>query len=771
MSITINILMPKKLTLLVSIALSGSGAALAQSASDPGQGITLNQVVISANRAEQLADDLTLSMDVVNARDIESRQIGDIRDVAKDLPNVSVKRAPARFSVTGRGNPTGSDSNAGFNIRGLGGNRVLMLEDSVRLPRSYNNGVNAFGRDAVDIGLLKRIEIIHGPTSALYGSDGLAGLVNFITLEPLDYLRSDSGSSPRVSGGKAWLSYSGDDHGLAAGGTLARRAGERAEWSLTATTRSADGLSNMGSHDTADVDRTTPNPQSHHARALLGKVVLHPDSTQKHVLTLEHVEKSNAIDLLSSRAKLPYTGTAAQQAALVMAETSSTGSSRSRLTWNARYTLNSALADNLQTVLSWQEFASQQDGQTWRYDRGVRARQVSYDERTWQAHLQAGKTVQMSEQWSQLIRYGLDLTQTDISSLASGSDPAPLASYSPKRFFPDTRDTARAIYVQSELMHDDWSITPGVRFDQFAVDVLSQSGYYPNLSPTPGKSIAGSALSPKLGVLYRLTPQWSVYGNYATGFRAPEGQQVNSALEAFNVKLLPNPDLLPEQSRNFELGIRTRMALLSLDMAIFSGKYSHLIQEKKDFGTADGQAASVTNPTLFQTVNIDQASISGFELRGHVAWGVVAGGQLSTPFSYGMTHGSNDVNGLPLSSIEPAKLLLGLKYQTTAWDVGLTIYHHAEKKASDLESLYIPKSTTQRQFVIPAVTTLDLQGQWRLRKDVRLNFGITNLTDQAYWNWSDVQGLAANPPAPLQPVVDAYTKPGRHLNLALVVDF
>ncbi|MBV5333834.1 TonB-dependent receptor plug domain-containing protein, partial [bacterium] len=88
----------------------------------------------------------------------------------------------ARFSVTGRGNATGADGNAGFTIRGQGGNRVIMLVDGVRLPRSYLNGSNAFGRDTVSLALLKQVEIIRGPSSALYGSDGLAGLVNFITL-------------------------------------------------------------------------------------------------------------------------------------------------------------------------------------------------------------------------------------------------------------------------------------------------------------------------------------------------------------------------------------------------------------------------------------------------------------------------------------------------------------------------------------------------------------------------------------------------------------
>jgi len=768
------------------IALSfGASITVHAQATESAQAGTLKEVVVSGTRNEQVTDDLPLSIDVISAKEIEEGQIGDIRDVAKNLPNVSVKRAPARFSVTGKGNAVGADSNAGFNIRGQGGNRVVMLIDGVRLPRSYINGSNAFGRDSIDIGLLKRIEIVRGPTSVLYGSDGLAGLVNFITLEPADFLTQTNGV-PKISGGKTWLSYSGDDDGVSVGATVARRAGDNAEWSITANTHRANGLSNMGTNDSANVDRTTPNPQTITGDSLLGKLVLRPSAGQRHVLTLEHVTTNSDADLLSSRVKSPAaitstfsSMTSSQKtvatAAAVTGETSSKIMNRNRLTWDARYPVNAPLADNLQTILSFQDGTTQDNGQTALKttfgNDGVRVRQTSYQERTWQANLQADKVVHMSQQWSQKITYGLDYASTDISSFADGRDPAPLDAFKPRKYFPDTRDTSQAIYVQSELMGGNWNITPGVRLDQFSLDVLSQAGYYPGIAAAAGKSMSGSAVSPKLGVLYRATPQWTVYGNYASGFRAPEGQQVNSALEVSTAKLLPNPDLKPEESRNFEIGLRTRLDRLMLDLAVFAGKYTNLIVEKKDLGTINGLAASTSNPTLFQTVNIDKATISGFEIKGNMAWGQVAGGQLSSPFSYGETRGSNDTTGQPLNYIEPAKLTAGLKYETTGWDVRLDVNHHAEKTVSKLDSVFIPKSTTQLQFTIPAVTTLDFNSQWRLRKDIRLNFGISNLTNQKYWNWSDVQGLASNPTPPLLSMVDAYTQPGRHFNLSLVAEF
>ncbi|MCB8747030.1 TonB-dependent hemoglobin/transferrin/lactoferrin family receptor [Rhodoferax sp. U2-2l] len=745
----------------------------------------LKEVVVSASRSVQAIADLTVSMAVVGPDTLEAQQINDIRDVAKTLPNISVKRAPARFTVTGRGNPTGADGNAGFSIRGLGGNRVLMLVDGVRVPRSYINGSNAFGRDTVALGLVKQVELIRGPSSALYGSDGLAGLVNFITLAPADYLVTADGQA-KDSGGKAWASYGGDDEGLTLGATLARRAGDRAEWSLTAVTERAHALDNWGSVDAPDTRRTTPNPQTSTGQSLLAKLVLRPVAGQTHTFSAEHVRKSSDVELLSSRAQTPTplplnyksqstTDKATALAASIVGESSDYTLARSRLTWDASYRLNTAVADRLTTVLSWQDSAALSDGQTrlqtlWPND-GRRLRRTSYDERSLQANVQAEKVWHLSADWGHKLTYGLDVAQTDVSSYADGSDPSPLPVFTPKKYFPDTRDTAQAIYLQSEWLSERWSITPGVRFDRFSIDVRSQDGYFPPAA-APGSSLSGSAVSPKLGVLWRATPQWSLYGNYATGFRAPEGQQVNSTLEASTAKLLANPDLKPEKSRTLEFGVKGRWDRLALDMALFTSRFDDLIQEKKNLGTANGLTASSANPTLFQTVNIDQASISGFEIQGQYHWGQVAGGQLCTPFSYGRARGTNDVTGLPLNSIDPATLSLGLSYRQPAWDVQLTLNHSEGKHVDDLDSPYVAANTTPRppnpQFLPAATTTLDLHTQWRPRRGVRLNFAVINLTDRRYWAWSDVQGVASNA-TPL--LVDAYTQPGRHVNLSLVMDF
>ena len=722
------------------LAVQAQGVPVAAQAPQPLATLSLREVVVSGSRNEQLSDDLPMSLDVIDAADIEEGQIRDIRDAARYLPNVSVRRAPARFGLIGGGSD-GRGGNEGFNIRGLDGNRVLLLVDGIRAPRSYAFSSYAFGRDSFSIDLLKRIEIIRGPASVLYGSDGLAGLVNFITHEPADFL-----AEGQSLGGRASTRYSGDNQGLAVSATVAGRANESLEWLLSANQSHGKALDNQGTNDAANVDRTRPNPQTDRANALLAKLVLRPTASQKHVLTLERVEKKSDYELLTARAKPPLTANSVRNGhALSTAE-------RTRLTWEARYKTGSWLADNVQTLLGYQDADSRQYTYEDRNTSPDRVRDMTYGERSWQAGIQADKTFRLSPAWAQKITYGMDYARADIVNLQTGQVPAVGETFPLKRF-PDTTESSAALYLQDEFISERWSVTPGVRLDRFKLDAR-QAGFLGSAA-----SLSGSAVSPKLGVLWRATPEWSVFGNYASGFKAPNASQLNGFFENVTqfYKTISNPSLTPEKSRNLELGLRGRLDRLSLDAAAFTGRFNKLIEDN----VIVGGAGMVGNPTVFQSINIGNATISGFEVKGAMDWGRVAGGQLSTPFSYGQTRGTDRDTGRRLNSIDPATLHVGVKYETPAWAVRLDASRHSAKKAGDV---FVAAPATQ--FTVPAATTLDLGGQWRISKKLRLNAGIANLTDRKYWNWSDVRGLSAT-----SQVADAYTQPGRHLNVSLVADF
>src|SRR5450830_1338107 len=130
------------------------------------------------------------TVSVITSEELEQENAKDIKDALRYEPGVEVRRSVYRVGgVTGASATMGRGGNEGISIRGLDGNRVMMLEDGVALPRSFSQGTLFAGRGAyTDTDLYQRIEILRGPASSMYGSDGLTGVVNFVTKDPQDLL-------------------------------------------------------------------------------------------------------------------------------------------------------------------------------------------------------------------------------------------------------------------------------------------------------------------------------------------------------------------------------------------------------------------------------------------------------------------------------------------------------------------------------------------------------------------------------------------------------
>ena len=741
----------RRLSLLLALAWGGVPSLHAQQvpgdAKPDGAGVQLvasgglKEVVISGSRSERALEDVPATMDVLSGDALNPASVQDIRDLVRELPNVSVSRQPTRFSATGT--PVGREGNAGFNIRGLEGNRVLLLVDGIRVPQGLTNGVlggAAFGRDYYDLGLISRVEIVRGANSALYGSDGLAGSVSMFTTEPHELIKPG-----QTLGGKVVTGYSSEDGGKRLGLTLAGVASDTVQWLGSVQVGRSSELINKGANESLNLNRTVPNPQSDSQQAFLGKVVITPGVGQKHTLTLEHVTKDSEVEAYTGRA---VTASAATSV-IDLDATSEAG--RSRLSWDARYKLGRAWADGVRTTLGVQSSETREVAREDRFTSADRVRDTSYNERMTQATIQAEKTLAMGGDWSQKLIYGADVSRANMTNLVTGVTP-PTGETFPLKRFPDTLTTTSALFVQSEMANEAWSVIPALRYDRVSIDASSDALY-----KNTAASLGASALSPKLGGIYRVSPQWSVFSNLAGGFKAPTPIQLNNFFEnnaGGFYKSISNPDLKPETSVTFELGTRGQWGPLDLEAAAFSGRYKDFIEETV---LVSGQFGNSANPAVLQSVNRSAVSLRGFEIKG--AYKLAANTALR--LAYGQTQGTVTSTGLPLNSVNPAKFVLGLDQRLGAWKVGAVLSHVAAKSASDIDY-----TTTAAQFATPAYTTLDLKASWQLRPGISLNAALNNVTDTKYWEWTNVRGVAAGAAA-----LDSYTAPGRSASIALVASF
>ena len=156
-----------------------TGPASAQAAAD-GASLATEEVVVTGTQVLRNGYSAPTPLRVVGIDDIQSNAPTNLSDYLVKLPALAGSTGPRS---SGNSVSDGNGGVAGLNIRKLGNNRTLVLFDGMRIGPSSESGASTAGE--VDINefpdaLIKRIDIVTGGASAQYGSDALAGVVNFI---------------------------------------------------------------------------------------------------------------------------------------------------------------------------------------------------------------------------------------------------------------------------------------------------------------------------------------------------------------------------------------------------------------------------------------------------------------------------------------------------------------------------------------------------------------------------------------------------------------
>lgn len=170
--------------LLAAAAFTASSIpAVAQRApNDTAASEPLQEIVVTGSRIASPNEVSTSPIQVVSSKDIQIYGRSDISDIVNLLPQ---NFNNALGQDLGNGTP-GLSTPGGLataDLRGLGPNRTLVLVDGRRLGVGDANtaiAAPAPDLDQIPVGLVERVEVVTGGASAAYGSDAVAGVVNFI---------------------------------------------------------------------------------------------------------------------------------------------------------------------------------------------------------------------------------------------------------------------------------------------------------------------------------------------------------------------------------------------------------------------------------------------------------------------------------------------------------------------------------------------------------------------------------------------------------------
>lgn len=712
-----------------------------------------SQIVVSATRTPVKLEDVPAMVTVRTDEQLADDMVSDIKDLVRFEPGVSVRQSPARFGAAL--GVTGRDGASSFNIRGLDGNRVLIQVDGVRVPDGFEFGAQAAGRgNYVDLGLVKSVEILRGPASALYGSDGLAGAVSFTTSDPADLL--DKGKN---FGGRLRASYDSADNEFTETGVLAGRSGSLSAL-VAYTRRDGNELKNQGTDYSPNSTRTAPNPQDTGSNAFLGKLVYQTGPSSRLRLTGEYSKSFVDTNVLSGVAPVPSAATSV----LGLVAHDTTERARAALDW--RYEGEGAI-DFVQLTAYWQRGENRQFTAEDRNTAADRIRLNVFENRV------IGGAADFRSDFAtggikHQLAWGADVSVTRQTGLRDGTVPTAPDVF-PTRAFPVTDFTLIGGYITDRIEFGDGRVQlyPALRFDHFSLSPQAD----PLLPAFVAAKQSGSRVSPKIGAVVKVGGGLSLFANYAHGFKAPAPSQVNQFFEnptsAFGAyRTIPNPNLKPETSKTIEGGLRFASRNLLASISGFSGRYDNFISQETVGGTG-----TVADPQIFQYVNLARVRIDGVE--GKIEWNAGSGFNAQLAVSYATGEVSRGIGRLPLASIDPLKIVAGVGYRAPSGRFGgqLIVTHSVQKPLADTVGTSDTGAATTTCggsvcYRPPSFTLLDVTAFARLTDALTLRAGLFNLLDEKYAWWSDVRGLADT-----SAVKDAYTQPGRNVSVSLSYRF
>ncbi len=725
---------------LSALMLSCAPFALTGAQAQQTQVVAANEAItVSATRRPELVSEVPATVSVITAEEIEENFVQDIKDLVRYEPGVSVRTAPARFTAAGAN--TGRDGNAGFNIRGLEGNRVLIINDGIRVPDGFSFGGQSVGRgDYFDTDTLKSVEILRGPASALYGSDGIAGAVSFVTKDPYDYIKDSRGFAVQGT-----PSYTSADNTVST--NVVGAVGE-GPWSAMVffTRRDGHEIKTMGTNYARNTDRTAPNPQDILTNAVLSKLVYQPSDAHTLRATYEYFDSEMNALVLSAIAKPPLAATSAL--GLLARDTTK----RNRYSLDYRY--EGTAGDLIESAFLagyYQNAKTRQFSDEDRNTAADRLRINTFDNAVFGFTGQA-ETSFATGFASHIVIAGFDVSFSRQEGIRDGTVP-PAGETFPTRAFPNTDFTLAGFFVQDEisLLNGDLKLYPAIRLDTYSLDPKADV----LLTGAVMASQSKSHVSPKFAAIYSVTPEIKVFGNWAEGFKAPAPGQVNNAFANIiaNYTSVPNPNLRPETSQTIEGGLRYVDDTFSLSGTAFVGQYKDFIEQVMVGGTF-----TPTDPAVFQFINQGSVLIKGLEFKGSVDLG--SGFDAIVAASY--AHGNSKNAGVrrPLDSVDPVKIVAGLGYRDAdnVWGTRINLVHSAGKEADRVN----PATCTPSCYLPGSFNIVDATAFWNINQHFTLRGGLFNVFDKKYSWWSDVRGLAAT-----STVTDAYTQPGRNYGLSL----
>jgi hemoglobin/transferrin/lactoferrin receptor protein len=686
---------------VVALLLAGPLAAQAQRNPDSSRTkAALDPVTITATRVKTDVHNVAPAVSVLDSTAISERLPNSASDLLRELPGVD---------VIGTG-----VNQARPAIRGEQGQRVLLLEDGMRLNNARRQ--QDFGElpALVDVFQIDRVEVVRGPSSVLYGTDAIGGVINLITRAP------QFGAGPSISG-RAGYQFSSNG-GL--GKAQAYVDGRQGNWAFEVggTGRVAgDYTAPAGSYGNVHLAKSTTLMDSgvrdHNVVAYLG---WRGASGNGAFAKVEQYVADNAGFGWIAPALLPG------DQPLIQIRYPHQDFQKLTAGFNSR-ALQSAFADKLDVttyvqrnsrILAQHIFAGFGPGTPPGSGVDIGTRNWT-DLGTIGARLELTKVVDKA-----ILTYGADFfrdnsANTDSSRVSVIGFGPTQTQISKVPDVPNSTLTSLGFFAQSDFrLTGRFSLILGGRLQSVSSSPEKTAGRIDTLASHTLSAAVYSA-----NALYRATDDLSLVASVGRGFRAPNlvERYFNGPTPEGSAFQVQSPALKPETSLNVEGGIKFHSTRVRAEGFLYRSDVSDGIETDSTGGTIAGLP-------VYQNVNVGRIRRTGAEAAADVV------------FSHGVTVGANWSNtkstnvSAPLSPVGDTystklNLSLGWRDNTGRFWAEYVLRHNGEQKD-------IMQGSSPVGDVLPSFTVHAIRGGirgWRIgsvRQDITV--AVNNLANTLY---------------------------------------
>ncbi|OCP53068.1 ligand-gated channel, partial [Vibrio parahaemolyticus] len=538
-----------KLTPVSAAVLSVLAASQVHAKSDV---FSMEEVVVTANRIEQPVSEVAGSVAVVTSEEIEQKGETELYDALRHEPGVSVSG--------GAGRPQN------ITIRGMTGNRIMIIRDGIRSADGFgaNDNNDKVGRDTFDLSNLESLEVVKGASSSILGSGAIGGAVILKSKQPGEFLEDRdfyvdatgfyTGISNKYKGASNLAFRSGDTESLV----------NAAYWQGEETRNFSQDLYNR------DLDGYSASYAINH---FFNDEVMIKARAELYRQDQQRLEGSSSIQKDGKWHIEDF------------AEDESTEEYSAYL--GAELTpLDPAWFEELDTKVYWRHTEVVTD--TNRLMNSTDANGLLIKRRELEHKTFTDSTVGLRADFKQTLHassaehklaYGVEIAsdyyqREDNQKVLDWTG----SNASQKQPFAAARAYNIGLYFRDMIELEKWTLTGGLRFDAHRLSPDGQN----DIGGYPLKDIDSSEISPSLSISREVFENNRVYLSYDHGYRAPEYDKAYGFVSHDFVPLTPfviapNMDLEAETSDSFEIGNKFDNGRAQLYVSAFYNKFQNFI--------------------------------------------------------------------------------------------------------------------------------------------------------------------------------------------------